>query len=590
MRLKLLFLSLMAMVCMEALAVPAKPTITTITQSDGSTVTVTVIGDEWHHSLITLDGKAVELREDGNIYYSTRNGVPTMLVHEANERQADEMEFVALHSLTTSDLATERKSVEPATKSHARRKAGKQSMPTTGKRRIPVIVIEFSDKKCSNTIDKFRSTYTSGNTSVYQYFYDQSNGNYQPQFDVYGIYTLSNTRATYGANLTSGSRKGSDKGVAKMVGDAITMAGNDINWANYDNNGDGYADVCIVVYAGVGEAQASSTVPNSIWPCRWTLSSGQYYGDGNGTVTRNGVIIDDFGVFNEIYGSRDTGTTMDGIGTFCHEFSHCLGLPDFYETTYGEGYWGIGSWSLMNSGCYNNNGYTPVGYGGYEKSFMNWVQLQTPRENTKYTLPVWNQKSASSDVAYKITSPINSNEYYVLENRSQQGWDRYIADQGLMVTHVSYIASRWNANTVNNEAVQLFTLVAADGIESAATENADLYGNTNHELTDESSPAAKLNLTASGTATGNAGFMGQPLTEIQRNTDNTVTFWYMKDENAPIVGDINVDRTVDVADIVSLANIILTEDDVYNEAYDLNNDGYVDVADLVTLANIVLTQ
>ncbi|MBR1543367.1 MAG: M6 family metalloprotease domain-containing protein [Muribaculaceae bacterium] len=588
MKLKLLFTAMLAMVCAVAQAVPARPTPTTITQSDGSTITVTAIGDEWHHSLITLDGKAVELGEDGNIYYRTREGVATMLAHEAGERKAEEMEFVARHSLTTADLTTERKSVESG-RAKAPRKA-KSSMPTTGTQRIPVIVVEFSDKKCSNTIDKFRSTYTSGSTSVYQYFYDQSNGNYQPQYDVYGIYPLDSDRATYGANLTSGNRKGSDKGVARMVSDAIAKAGDDINWANYDNNGDGYADVCIVVYAGVGEAQASSTVPNAIWPCRWSLASGQYYGDGNGVVTRNGVKIDDFGVFNEIYGSRDSGTTMDGIGTFCHEFSHCLGLPDFYETTYSNGYWGIGSWSLMNKGCYNNNGYTPVGYGGYEKSFMGWVTLQTPRENTKYTLPVWNQKNASTDIAYKITSPINSNEYYVLENRSKQGWDRYIPDQGLMVTHVSYIASRWTENTVNNEAVQLFTLVPADGIESAETESADLYGNSNHELTDESSPATTLNLNRYGSATGNAGFMGQPLTEIQRNSDKTVTFWYMKDENAPIFGDINLDRLVDVTDIVCLANIILTEDDTYNESYDLNSDGYVDVADLVTLANLVLNQ
>ena len=82
---------------------------------------------------------------------------------------------------------------------------------------------------------------------------------------------------------------------------------------------------------------------------------------------RDGVTIDKYAVFNELSGSNTNN--IDGIGTVCHEFSHCLGLPDFYETTYTYGYYGMGSWSLMCSGSYNNDGYTPIGYSAYEKHF-----------------------------------------------------------------------------------------------------------------------------------------------------------------------------------------------------------------------------
>ena len=527
-----------------AMAVPAKRVPTTITQSDGTKVTVTMMGDEWSHSYVTNDFKTVGIGKDGDVYYRTTAGLSNVRAHEFVQRNAAELSFLSDNSAKMG-LGTFRKlNRRTKTTPFGPAKVGSTQVPTTGTPRVPVIVVEYSDKKCSNPLSTFTSTYTSGSNSVYQYFYDQSNGLYRPQYDVYGIYNLNKTRATYGGNDSSGN----DVGVAQMVYDAVIASNADIDWTQYDNDGDGEADVVIVVYAGVGEAQASSTVPNSIWPCQWTLAAGNYYGDGPGSVTLDGITIDRFGVFNEINGSKDNGTQIDGIGTFCHEFSHCLGLPDFYDTGSGNYYYGIGSWSLMDYGSYNNNGYTPIGYNAYEKNFMGWISLLTPTENSFYTLPKFNQKSSATDIAYKVTSPLNSNEYYILENRAKQGWDQYITDEGMMVTHVTYISDRWSGNTVNKQAIQLFTIIAADNSCSDYDEDSDLFGESNHSLTDDSTPAAKLNMTSSGTLPNSgAGYMGKPLTEINLNSDGTVSFWYIKGNEphfAPVLNDAtNVQNT-----------------------------------------------
>ncbi|MBR6282776.1 MAG: M6 family metalloprotease domain-containing protein, partial [Muribaculaceae bacterium] len=527
-------------------AVPAKPGFTSVTQSDGTTIQVQTVGDEFHHNFVTTDGLTIAFGDDGDLYYLLPDGITSVRAHNEGARNATELVF----------LATNRNNLTVSAQIESRERSGMMrsrrapagplratQVPNNGTPRVPIILVQYTDKAMSNTKAQFVSHYTSlGTKSVRQYFVDQSNGLYDPQFDVYGIYTLPSNRATYGGNNSSGD----DKGVAKMVGDAISKAGNDIDWSQYDNDGDGEADVCIVVYAGVGEAQASQTVPSSVWPCQWSLSSGAYYGDGSGAVTRNGTKIDKFAVFNEVNGSSDSGTTMDGIGTFCHEFSHCLGLPDFYETTYRYGYYGMGGWSLMNSGSYNGitiDGDTPIGYSAYEKNFMGWIDYITPVENTYYTLPVFNSKSLENDQAVKITA-LNANEYWVLENRKKQGWDYCIADEGVLITHFTYVADRWTANTVNNQSVQLATIIPADNSLSTNNENKDLYGETNHAFTTTSSPAMKANMSANGSlssSTGGAGTVNKPVTEITLNSDGSASFWYIKGQipslSAPVLAD-----------------------------------------------------
>ena len=298
-------------------------------------------------------------------------------------------------------------------------------VPAQGERHIPIILVEFQDKKFNNTRERIIEAMLTGDESVGQYFHDQSNGVYQPVFDVYGIYCLSQDREYYGGH--NGTTK--DKGIGWLVTEACQLAADDgVSFQPYDTNGDRFCDVVIVIFAGVGEAQAKVYHPEAIWPCNWTLDAAKYYNrGGHGAFSPNPgePYVNHFAVFNELYGSNDNGRTIDGIGTFVHEFGHCLGLPDLYDTAGNDNY-GMGNWDVMCLGCYCNDGYTPVGYSAYEKVFMGWVDFIKPVANTYYTLTPWNQGNKETDQAVCITSDVNKNEYFILENRKRVGWDRYL--------------------------------------------------------------------------------------------------------------------------------------------------------------------
>ena len=528
MKKKCLSLLVLLCTCLAAVAVPAKPGWHTFTQSDGTTIKVQPVGNAFNHALVTSDGLTVARGSDGDFYYtSSVTGLTAVRAHEANNRTASEAAFIGAQR---ANLTMQYKSFRPERKQGRLGVGGSNAdadVPSLGNRRIPIILVEYQDKKFSNTREDIIQSMLTGNESVGQYFRDQSNGLYEPDFEVYGIYTLSQNRSYYGAN--SG---GSDKNLGAMVTEACQLAAADgVSFSPYDTNGDDFCDVVIVIYAGVGEAQASTTHPEAIWPCNWTLDAAAYYnngGDGAFRPNNGDPYVNNFAVFNELHGSNDDGKTIDGIGTFAHEFGHCLGLPDFYDTGNGNHY-GMGDWDIMCMGCYNNDGFTPPGYSAYEKVFMGWIDYIKPQPGTYYTLPVFNQKQQSTDKALCITSDLNENEYFVMEYRKRQGWDRYMPGDGIMITHVTYNADRWWANTPNNQNIQLMYVVPADNTSSYYSEGTDLWPqNGKTEFTDSSTPAAKLFMTASGSITGNAGYLGKPVTEMVINSNNTASFWYMK--------------------------------------------------------------
>lgn len=545
---------LMFCLCMGliAQAVPAKPGWHTVTQSDGSTLQVQAAGNAFNNALLTRDGLTVSRGSDGDFYYiSAVTGLTTVRAHEVDQRSGSENAFINVQR--SSLTMTNKPYIMPREKgklgvSGSNAEAG---VPALGQRRIPIILVEFKDKKFNNTRQDIIDAMLTGNESVGQYFRDQSNGMYEPDFEVFGIYTLSQNREYYGGHQGNDN----DKGLGWLVTEACQLATADgVAFSPYDTNNDDYCDVVIVIYAGVGEAQASWNHPEAVWPCNWSLSAAYYYGSGGNGAFRpssGDPIVDNFAVFNELYGSNDNGTTIDGIGTFAHEFGHCLGLPDFYDTGDGDHY-GLGDWDIMCMGCYNNDGFTPPGYSAYEKNFMGWIELITPNPGTYYTLPVWNQKNASTDKALCITSDLNSNEFFILENRKKQGWDRYAPGEGIMITHVTYNADRWWGDSPNNEDIQLMTLMNADNSWSYYDEAADLWPqNGKTEFTDTSTPAAKLNMNSRGAITGSAGYLGKPVTDMVINQDGTASFWYMK-------GSVTTPTITVTADAIDCGDVMMT--------------------------------
>lgn len=509
---------------LAALAIPAKPGLRTIAQPDGSTITLRLIGDERFHTFTTIDGLAVARDASTGLFrYRTPNGLSSVAAHNPGSRTEAEANFLSINASQITPAALSRK----AMKSRAAKAPAKalSQVPHNGVARIPVLLVDYSDyhfrdgDKAAATFENF---FNGPTVSARQYYVDQSNGKYQPQFDVFGPVTLPNKRAYYGGN----DLRGDDLRPGTMVAEACKKLDTEIDFSNYDNDGDGECDVVIVLYAGDGEASSyEADSEDSVWPHQWELSASDY----NTSLKLDGTVVDKYACFNELYGGDLT--QIDGIGTVCHEFGHCLGLPDFYDVNYGNNF-GMSVWSIMDTGSYNDNGYTPLGFSAYEKEYLDWVTLLIPEPNTTYTLPVWNSKNAANDVAYKIPSDANRNEFFVLENRQKQGWDKFMPASGMLITHVSYIDERWTNNTVNTSNPNLCTPVPADNslkmvyydgsyYPDDTSFPGDLwpYGNAT-DFTDSTTPAAKLNLTK--------GYLGKPVNDITRNPDGTISFTFMK--------------------------------------------------------------
>ena len=529
---KLFLLSVVAAATtFSAMAVPARPITYQFAQSDGTTITLGKAGDEWHSSYVTTDGLTVARDDKGDFYYSDKNGITGVRAHNPALRDAAERTFVAAHaSECTMAITVSAGSRQKARANAERRKA--RDVPQTGSPRVPVLLVQYKDVKFKDAdpVATFTSQFTQGEKSAFQYFSDQSYGQYTPQFDVIGPVTLSNNRSYYGAH--SGSDN--DVRIGAMVAQGCQGVSG-VDWSKYDNDGNGEVDVVVVLYAGVGEAD--SDVDEAIWPCQWYLSSSDY----GKSISIGGTIINKFAVFNELLGADPS--RVDGVGTFCHEFSHCLGLPDWYPTDYSN-HFGMGSWSVLHYGCYANNGYTPCGYTAYERAFMGWHSYDTPQPNTTYTLDPLNPTKKGK--SYRVQSDYNVNEYYVIEYRAKTGWDAFLPASGTQITHVNYNANRWNYNTVNNYAQQGMTIIPADN--SLKMTGPDDYGRYSFDrydqvgdlypykgvnaLTDESTPAATLY---------RGGKMGKPITDIVNNgTSGAFTFipYIPEAVDAPVANEV----------------------------------------------------
>lgn len=521
-------------------AAPAFPGKKTVTQPDGTTIEVRVVGDERFHTLVTdADALPIARDADGEYRYRMADGsLSTVAAHNLGERTAAEADFLRANraDISVDRLAERQRAINPKrfenaiaarkAKVPARAGAAKAPLadqftdcPTTGVRRIPVIFVQYTDIKFKSTDPKqtFATYFNEGASSGRQYFVDNSNGVYQPQFDLYGPVTLPNNRKYYGGN----DYYDNDQRPGQMVVDACTALDGQINFKDYDTNGDGYVDAVILLYAGNGEQYTYNNIPDAIWPHKWELSSSDY----GKTLTLDGVKIDNYGCFNELYGASASTTKIDGIGVFCHEFSHALGLPDLYGTDYySQDYYGMGSWSLMCNGCYNNDGYTPVGYTAYDKWFNGWIdEIPEATANTQYSMPVFNTGVAANDQPLRISNPSNANEWFVIENRANTGWNRYDQDEGLLIYRVTYNRTVWANNTVNNTPTGYYVPLCADNSASYKTEDSDLWPyNNKTELSGTTTPALKP---YSGSA------LNRSISEMTRNADGTISFWV---DRAPV--------------------------------------------------------
>ena len=493
------------------LAVPAKRVTKTVRLDNGTTVELTLRGDE-HFSFYT--------DEDGTPYRLSMNG------------KYERMTTMEVDSIWTKRKA-ERLGLSSSAQSTRRgmpiRRAGRPSSATTGKHRGLVILMQFQDvqfvtdnpKATFNRFFNEKGYSDNGNAgSVKDYFLRQSYEKLEIDFDVVGPFTTRNKMEDYGAPIydDDGKIKTHDVNPVRMISEAVDAASAEVDFSNYDWDNDGEVDQIFVVYAGYNEAQGADA--NTIWPHEWSLAAGGL------TKKYNGKTINTYGCSSELKGNGVYNTgILDGIGTACHEFSHCLGLPDMYDTSSAGRNFGMGDWDVMCSGSYNDNNssHIPAGYTSYERMFAGWL---TPTEINTMTRINDMKPLATNAEAYILYNEKNRDEYYLLENRQPVGFDRGLPGHGLLILHVDYAEDAWTSNAVNNISTrQRMTIIPADN--QLYPYNSDMAGDPwpgttgNTSLTNYTTPAATLyNNNTDGTK-----FMSKNIDNITENTsNNTVSF------------------------------------------------------------------
>lgn len=350
-------------------------------------------------------------------------------------------------------------------------------VPTTGDVRIPILLVEFKDNSftLNNPVEAVNQLFnTNGGTnpsakgSVHTYYYETSAGQLNLQYDVYGPYKLSREMSYYGGNQGNSSNKNA-QGLVIEAARLAEEAG--VDFAQYDNDGDGFIDNVSIITAGHNEAEGASA--NHIWPHYSTIY--------NYTII-SGKRLYGYLMTSELCGSN--GNIQSGIGTYCHEFGHALGLPDLYNTESSKVYT-VGTWDIMCSGSYNHDGCVPPTFSAYERWHMGWLtpeQLLTP--GTKELEAI-----ETSNTAYLISSGThnlkaedpNISEFWLLENRVKTGWDKNpdaIVGEGMLISHITWDANKWNRNTFNNQSPLGYAIEwAANDNPSRATAS-DLYPGT----------------------------------------------------------------------------------------------------------------
>lgn len=484
----------------SAKAIKAKPRLIEYNQPDGSTILIRQHGDERAHFASSEDGYLVLGNETGCMEYAVlddagkpvlsgkavRNGVTTF---ESGMKLISAADYIPV--MKTEAVKTTRgelKTKTRASESDSKYIYSSCAFPTKGNPHSIVVLVEFSDITFSMDDPwDYYNDYLNGDDfsrngatgSCRRYFTDSSLGKFIPTFDLYGPVKLQNNQRYYGQN----DRSGDEPHAAEIVVEAVKYLDNSVDFSQYDHNGDGYVDSIYVIYAGQGEADGGSS--NTIWPHSWELSeaANAFKDPSQGPIKVDNVIVDAYGCSNEL-----SGRTPTGIGNFCHEFGHVMGLPDLYNTANGNDNTTPLEWSIMDEGSYNNNTRTPPVFSAFERYSLGWIEPEEIYVTGDYKL----ENLLETGRAYILTTEENSDEFFMLENRQKKGWDAYLPSHGMLVWHIDFDQKSWDWNTPNNNVShQRVAIVPADNIKHYDNASKDTYpGMTlNTELSTTSRPA-----------------------------------------------------------------------------------------------------
>lgn len=575
----------------------------TITQKDGKQLTFMMNGDEHFNYLTTTDG--VLLYRDGKDFFVAvidNDGTlksSGVLAHNAGQRTTEEITFIGKQDkdkfFKTAEQTTEQTTVP-------RKGMKKLSMPNDDYTYYPktlfphrgngedspkalVILADFADQKFKRYVESdeendqitmqifdqylnamgARPYHKKDNTlqknigSVKQYFSDMSGGKFTPVFDVATVVHLPQNMSVYGENWTANNGHYHSSRMDLFIPEVCQLADGNVNFAQYDANEDGYVDLVYVIFAGFGEQQTGAD-PDVIWP-----QSGTPYTYPSGSSVDEFCICDEkkvyrYGVHSELNFNpavmEDNSALfpngepwINGIGLFCHEFSHCMGLPDFYPTikkVQEAGNPAMEYWDLMDGGEYSNSGYNPTAYTAWEREYMGWMEMGVLKDEMRgKQISLVSIDKSSDGTAYKIfpDDNENGNEYVFIQNIQPAGWNNWLANkrgQGMLVTYVNYdsYAFSLRSNSVNNIVGESrMTIVPADGeyISSYLVGEDKDYSQEEYIASHKGDPfpgTKNVHELLSIPMIGSGKHMEKPLLNIQEE-NGVITFYYLTDSTVP---------------------------------------------------------
>ncbi len=490
MKLKTILIFLVLIIFYPAHSRPARIGITPLMQPDGTIFEARITGDEFCKITTTADGCAIIQNEEGWWCYAefdengNRASTGWAVGGEAPYAVISASRRIPYASLSAS--AVMKRSVLPREEMRFIERLGPATRNGDAAIKHGIVILaQYSDVKFTYSREDFVDLLTlkgysrnGASGSAKEYFDEQFVGKVDFRFDVSEIVTIPGKRADYGGNRSNGD----DKDPASMIIEACRAADATTDFSLYDDDGDGEIDNVFVFFAGGDEAEGAGE--DCIWSHAWYI----YNGAGQ-TVMLDGKMLNRYACTSELtrryYNSKEFDDILTGIGTFCHEYSHTFGLPDLYDTDYeGSGGNAAGLWlwtALMDGGNQNNGGNTPPYFNALEREILGLSEPSVIEANGSYRLEPINAKGQS----YRINTD-DENEYYLIECRSGEGWDKYIGGSGLLIYHIDKSArgtgtsdlygtdltaeQRWSANEVNARPDhQCADLIEADSRQDSFT-------------------------------------------------------------------------------------------------------------------------
>ncbi len=521
-------------------AVPAKPGVFDYQQPDGSTVSITLKGDEDLRWAVTPDGYTLLFNHDGYLEYAEQgaNGelqLSGVRTHNAQKRQAEELiflkntpqklQFSPAQISATKEFRLARQAIQEYQRKNKRKDVGIL--------RLPLILVDFPSRSFSKTKTDFellmnQLDYTSTvdgaiTGSTRDYFRASSYGQLDIVIDVFGPFRMEFDAGNYNPHHCRqigivGIKCGDPDG---MITSAIQQANAvGCDFSNYDANGDGIVDGVHIIFAGYG-SESGAPANASIWSHQGSITP----------LELDGKFINTYTCSSELRGYD--GNLLTHIGVIAHELSHVLGVPDLYDTDYEDGGGqsvDLGDWCLMSGSCWNDGGRTPALHSAHIRHTLGWIHVDTLSEPQAISLP----NPANEGIAYRINTK-TANEYFLLENRQQQGWDAFIPGSGLLIYHVDENYSGWTNNCINCDPAHrgLYIKQAGGGINSDNPDSyyADNDGRLQNKRSTDAYPTAN-NRSFSDLSTPNAqSWAGEntekPVTGITNDTsEKSVSFTF----------------------------------------------------------------